>query len=142
MAGEATAESISELIDRWKQDAAEWRERMRKKIRVIMQNERGPDDFDHTDDDIRRLCGILERMLQRPSGNHYHNGGGFPKGITAALWMLVVTGICGIIVMYGRMSAIEANQVSMQRQIDAGQISMQRQIDANTAALNSLLRRP
>lgn len=85
---------------------------------------RGPDPgFDEfEDEEIRRFSGLIERLAQRLSARsvNFNNGnGGLTKGAQAALWSLVAAGVCGLVVMYGKLSAIEANQVSQQRQLDA-----------------------
>lgn len=80
--------------------------------------ERGPDDFDHEDDDIHRLAGIIERLAIRPT---YNEGGpekSLLKWLTGLAASLLVVSVVGLIGMYGKLSAIEANQNNQQRQID------------------------
>lgn len=80
--------------------------------------ERGPDDYDHDDDDVRRLAGLIERLVSRPT---YQEGGGekqLLKWLTALAASLLVVSIVGLVGMYGKLSAIEANQTNQQRQID------------------------
>lgn len=125
-----TGESAEEIVCRFREDSMLHRLHLKaqevsaaalKAVDRAMEavSARGPDPDYEDDQDIRRLASIIERLAQRPSGNHYSNGNGMSKGIASALWTLVVTGIIGVIVMYGRLAAIEANQVNQQRQLDA-----------------------
>lgn len=129
MAGEATAESIGGLIDRWKQDAAEWRERMRKKIRVIMQNEEAPKDYDPFEDERRFYQKLLREHSRR--GGYHESGSSLLKWILGVLMILTASTIIGGVTVYGRFSSLEGR-------VDEWQKNTQRQIDLNAQRINRL----
>lgn len=91
-------------------------------------------DYSPHDDDMRMLLKGLHRMLDRPSGSSYQEeGGGENKRWLA--WILTVTslvavsGICGGVVVYGRISSLEATVTQWQISIDRMQAQFDRRLD-------------
>lgn len=79
--------------------------------------ERGPDDFDE-DDDIHRLAGIIERLISRPGYQEVSSEKVLLKWLMGLIASLLVVAIVGGVTLYGKVSAIEANQQNQQRQLD------------------------
>jgi hypothetical protein len=87
--------------------------------------EQPPSDYERDDDDdVRRLVSIIERLSDRPPSNDYNERPGKEKEtswterILSACVTLVVIGIPALILMYGKLQVIEANQNNQQKQID------------------------
>jgi hypothetical protein len=90
---------------------------------MAMQDpERGPRDYPPWDDERRILINIIRRQTEKAGGGNYTEGSGGDK--TLLKWLLglsatlVAVSIVGGVSLYGKVSAIEANQVSQQRQLD------------------------
>jgi len=84
---------------------------------------RGPDpDCDaQGDEDMRTLIKAFVDMARYAKRPNYSNGDGnnaWQKWLVTLCGGLALMGVGGGIVMYGKLSAIEANQVSQQRQLD------------------------
>jgi hypothetical protein len=79
--------------------------------------DRGPADYDAFADERR----FYQRLLREGTGSRNNGDGGsntWQKWLVTLCGGLALMGVGGGIVMYGKLSAIEANQVSQQRQLD------------------------
>ncbi len=99
------------------------RERV-KRIWAAMhgQDERGPQDYAPWDDERRILINIIRKQTERGGGGNYvENGGGngWNKWMLTLFGGLTLAGIIGGVAMFGKLSAIEANQTNQQRQLDS-----------------------
>lgn len=80
-------------------------------------------DYDGSDDDMRLLMRIIAHAVNKKDIHIGYNEGGNGEK-TLLKWLLglsaslVVVSIVGGVTLYGKVSAIEANQVSQQRQLD------------------------
>lgn len=79
--------------------------------------ERGPDPDTPLlgDEDIDRIVRMAIKYGRQP---HYSNGDSWNKWLITLCGGLALSGIVGAVLMYGKLSAIEANQISQQRQLD------------------------
>lgn len=79
--------------------------------------ERGPDPDAPLlgDKDIDRIVRMAIKYGRQP---HYSNGDSWNKWLITLCGGLALSGIVGAVLMYGKLSAIEANQISQQRQLD------------------------
>lgn len=87
-----------------------------------------PVDYARDDDDIRRLCGMLERIMQRPPDNGYREGPRESKNSSIKAVILGCTiailsaGIIGGIALSNEFSALRAQvlqwQISTDRRLD------------------------
>jgi hypothetical protein len=83
-------------------------------------------DYNPSDDDMRMLLKGVHRLLQRPMGNSYQEGGGDNNRMQALtltiVSLLAVSGICGGVVMYGEISSLKAMvaqwQIATDRRLD------------------------
>lgn len=96
-------------------------DRLLEKARMAMgmsDPERGPADYDAFADERR----FYQALLRERNGGSRNNGDGgstaWQKWLVTLCGGLALMGVGGGIVMYGKLSAIEANQVSQQRQLD------------------------
>lgn len=107
----------------------------RAKALAMGSRDRGPDDYDTEDDDIRRLASIMERLVNRT--NNYNNGDGDSGGSSRRLlaWILTVTsllavgGITGGVVMYGEVSSLKASVTQWQIANDRRMDQTERRLD-------------
>lgn len=105
-------------------------------------DERGPRDYPAWDDERRILINIIRKQTDRSGGGNYIEGGNGEKGLLK--WLLgiaaslLVVSVVGGISMYGRLSAIEANQSAQAQQATR----MQGQIDQLADSVQNLARRP
>jgi hypothetical protein len=105
-------------------------------------DERGPRDYSPWDDERRVLVNIIRKQTERGGGGNYTEGGNGEKGLLK--WLLgiaaslLVVSVVGGISMYGRLSAIEANQSAQAAQ----QSRMQNQIDQLADSVQTIARRP
>lgn len=79
-------------------------------------------DYDTHDEEIHRLVRIIAQVVAGKSiAVGYHNGSknGWEKWMLALAGGLALMGVGGGVMMYGKLSAIEANQGSQQRQLDS-----------------------
>lgn len=79
-------------------------------------------DYDSTDEDLRLLMRIIASSMNKKDVQIGYVEGGVEKrmltwllGIVASL--LIVAVVSGV-TMYGKLSAVEANQANQQRQLD------------------------
>lgn len=79
-------------------------------------------DYDSTDEDLRLLMRIIASSMNKKDVQIGYAEGGVEKrmltwllGIVASL--LIVAVVSGV-TMYGKLSAVEANQANQQRQLD------------------------
>ena len=84
------------------------------------EKERGPDPDSPLlgDEDVDR---IVRLAIKYGGHRHYSNGDGsssWQKWMVTLCGGLALAGVIGGIAMYGKLAAIEANQVSQQRQLD------------------------
>lgn len=98
-----------------------------KKFQISMthQTDRGPEDYEQNERDLRDLLNSAVREGARRAtiniDGGYHEGGGkdsWSKYIVPGIVTLVVTGIAGLILMYGKLSAFEAKLDSLQTQVN------------------------
>jgi cytochrome c-type biogenesis protein CcmH/NrfG len=83
--------------------------------------DRGPVDYPEWDDERKILINIIRRQTERGGGSNYTEGGGertLLKWLLGLSASLLVVSVVGVVTMYGKLSAVEANQSSQQRQID------------------------
>lgn len=85
-------------------------------------NEERAKDYDSTDEDMRLLMRIIASSMNKKDVQIGYAEGGVEKrmltwllGIVASL--LIVAVVSGV-TMYGKLSAVEANQANQQRQLD------------------------
>jgi hypothetical protein len=128
----------STIVTQWKLDALNEKvERLTLPMKDVVQAamaglkaamanlaDRGPNP-DAPFAEVNARLNDIERALDRRIGD-YHESPKRPKGdsqwtdrIMSGCVTLVVIGIPSLILMYGKLQAIEANQVSQQKQIDA-----------------------
>lgn len=84
-------------------------------------NEENPKDFDNADEDMRILMRIIASSLRKKDvqiGYNETGDRGLIKWVLGLIATLICTFIIGGVVLYGKVSAIEANQGSQQRQLD------------------------
>lgn len=80
-----------------------------------------PRDYDAGDEDLRILMRIIASSIgKRDVSIGYQEGSdkGLLKWVLGLMATLTGAFIIGGVVLYGKVSAIEANQVSQQRQLD------------------------
>ena len=85
-------------------------------------SDRGPEDFEKNERDLRDLLASAVREGARRANvqfGSYNEGGGssWNKWIVPGLVTLAVMGVGGGILMFGKLSAIEANQINQGQQI-------------------------
>jgi cell division protein FtsB len=85
-------------------------------------NEDRAKDYDSSDEDLRILMRIIASTMNKKDAQIGYMEGGVEKrmltwllGIVASL--LIVAVVSGV-TMYGKLSAVEANQANQQRQLD------------------------
>ena len=101
----------------------------------------GPRDYPRWEDERRVLIKIIKDKYGTSSGGNYTEGGGergILKWLLGIAASLLVVSVVGGISMYGRLSAIEANQSAQAQQ----QSRMQNQIDQLAQSVQSIARRP
>lgn len=79
--------------------------------------EHGSNDFDD-EDDIRVLCGLIKQLVSRPTYQEASSERALLKWLMGLIASLLIVAIVGGVTLYGKVSAIEANQMSQQRQLD------------------------
>ena len=80
-----------------------------------------PRDYDSSDEDLRILMRIIASSLGKKDVQIGYSEGtdnGLLKWVLGLIATLTATFIVGGVVLYGKVSAIEANQVNQQRQLD------------------------
>jgi hypothetical protein len=98
--------------------------RLKRWIAITMSirndKDRGPDPDAPLlgDEDIDRIVRLAIKYGGHRSYNNGDSGNSWTKWMVTLCGGLALMGIGGGIVMYGKLSAIEANQVSQQRQLD------------------------
>lgn len=84
-------------------------------------NDRGPEDFEKNQRDLESLLASAVREGARRAnvqfGSYNEGGGSWGKWIVPGLVTLAVMGVGGGILMFGKLSAIEANQINQGLQI-------------------------
>lgn len=98
--------------------ALEGIEELLPKLRTL--SERGPQDYESNERELRHLIFEAVRVgAQNGSYNEAPKGDSqWTKWMVTVVGMLAVAGIGSAVGMYGKLSAIEANQISQQKQID------------------------
>jgi hypothetical protein len=79
-------------------------------------------DYETHDEETDRLVRIIARVVAGKSievGYREANKNGWEKWMLALAGGLALMGVGGGVMMYGKLSAIEANQISQQRQLDS-----------------------
>ncbi len=88
------------------------------------QDDRGPQDYDVSQEDVRKLLRGLGKLLAQPPARIYHNGdrddhqGQLLKWILGVLSTLLTAAVVGGIVMYGELTAIKAGLGGHEQRID------------------------
>ena len=80
-----------------------------------------PKDYDTNDEDLRILMRIIASSIGKRDvqiGYHENSEKGLLKWLLGLVATLTGAFIIGGVVLYGKVSAIEANQASQQRQLD------------------------
>lgn len=80
-----------------------------------------PRDYDTADEDLRILMRIIASSIGKRDvqiGYNEGNDKGLLKWVLGLMATLTGAFIIGGVVLYGKVSAIEANQVNQQRQLD------------------------
>lgn len=122
-------DELSEKVDRLTIPMRDVAQAAMSGLKAAMANlanlaDRGP-NLDSPFAEVNARLNEIERALDRRVGD-YHEAPKGPKGdsqwtdrIMSGCVTLVVIGIPSLILMYGKLQSIEANQVSQQKQIDA-----------------------
>jgi hypothetical protein len=90
----------------------------------VRQHDTGPNP-DAPYAEVHARLNEIERLLDRHSHGDYHESPKAPKGdkqwtdrILSACVTLALIGIPALILMYGKLEAIQANQLNQQKQLD------------------------
>jgi hypothetical protein len=107
--------SLEGLITRFRWHLTALREWC-KRLGMAQQEHRIDPDFNPDDEVVRRLTRTISQLIERPPSQHYHNGGNDKRTLNWLLGMvaaLIVGGIGGGIVFYGKFTALQATVSSM-----------------------------